>query len=117
MAPEWFSVPRETADAVQETVRNGGRVFAVGTTACRALEHCAAVGWEGPLEGWADLYITPGYEFRVVGALITNFHLPRTSLLALVMAFAGCALTRNAYEAAIEQRFRFYSYGDAMLIL
>ena len=63
------------------------------------------------------LYITPGYEFRVVNVLVTNFHLPRTSLLALVMAFAGCALTREAYDAAVEQRFRFYSYGDAMLIV
>jgi S-adenosylmethionine:tRNA ribosyltransferase-isomerase len=117
MGPEWFAVPRETAAAVQETVQRGGRVFAVGTTVCRVLEHCAGTGWCDPLEGWTNLYITPGYEFRVVGVLVTNFHLPRTSLLALVMAFAGCALARKAYDAAIEQRFRFYSYGDAMLIL
>lgn len=90
------------------------RVVAVGTTTVRVLEHLAR---GGPLRGETDLFITPGYEPRVVGALLTNFHLPRTSLLALVMAFAGVGPTRAAYEHAVRERYRFFSFGDAMLVV
>jgi len=89
------------------------QVLAVGTTSTRVVETLAR---GGPLEGRTDLYITPGFAFRRVDALLTNFHLPRTTLLALVMAFAGVEETRRLYEIAIEERYRFYSFGDAMLI-
>ena len=95
-------------------IRAAGRVLAVGTTTVRVLETLAA---GGPLEGRTDLFITPGFEFRRVDALVTNFHLPGSTLLALVMAFAGVEETRRLYELAIEERYRFYSFGDAMLIL
>lgn len=90
------------------------RVLAVGTTTTRVLE---TVAWGAPLQGRSELFITPGHEFRRVDALLTNFHLPRTTLLALVMAFAGVDLTRRAYEVAVEERYRFFSFGDAMLVV
>jgi S-adenosylmethionine:tRNA ribosyltransferase-isomerase len=90
------------------------RVLAVGTTTVRVLE---TVVRTGELRGRTGLFITPGFEFRRVDALLTNFHLPRSTLLALVMAFAGAELTRDLYEAAIAERYRFYSFGDAMLVL
>ena len=96
-----------------ERIRLAGRVIAVGTTSTRVLE-TLALG--GPLSGRTDLFITPGFEFRRVDALVTNFHLPRSTLLALVMAFAGVEATRRLYETATEERYRFYSFGDAMLI-
>jgi len=93
-------------------------VVAVGTTVVRALETAAAPdGSVMPGEGRTDLLVTPGFPFKVVGALVTNFHLPKSSLLFLVSAFAGLGLIRKAYESAIEKGYRFYSYGDAMLIL
>ncbi len=98
----------------------GGRVVAVGTTSVRVIETAAAAGDAGrlaPWEGATRLFITPGYEFRAVDALITNFHLPRSSLLMLVSAFAGIELIRDAYRAAVAERYRFYSFGDSMLIL
>ncbi len=97
-----------------ERIREAGRVLAVGTTTVRVLETIAR---GGPLAGRTDLYVTPGFEFRRVDALVTNFHLPRSTLLALVMAFAGIEETRRLYRLAIEERYRFYSFGDAMLIL
>jgi S-adenosylmethionine:tRNA ribosyltransferase-isomerase len=100
--------------AALERIRAAPRVVAVGTTTVRVLETLAR---GGPLAGRTELFITPGFEFRRVDALVTNFHLPRSSLLALVMAFAGVEETRRAYRAAIEERYRFYSFGDAMLIL
>jgi S-adenosylmethionine:tRNA ribosyltransferase-isomerase len=100
--------------AVWERIRAADRVLAVGTTTVRVLETLAA---RGSLEGRTDLFITPGFEFRRVDALVTNFHLPASTLLALVMAFAGIEETRRLYELAIEERYRFYSFGDAMLIL
>jgi S-adenosylmethionine:tRNA ribosyltransferase-isomerase len=100
--------------AVWERIRAADRVLAVGTTTVRVLETLAA---GGSLEGRTDLFITPGFEFRRVDALVTNFHLPASTLLALVMAFAGIEETRRLYELAIEERYRFYSFGDAMLIL
>jgi S-adenosylmethionine:tRNA ribosyltransferase-isomerase len=95
----------------------GGRVVGIGTTSVRVLETVAASGPLRPWRGETDLFIHPPYEFRAVDALVTNFHLPRTSLLLLVNAFAGIDLTRRAYMTAIEKGYRFYSYGDAMLIL
>jgi S-adenosylmethionine:tRNA ribosyltransferase-isomerase len=100
--------------AAWERIRAAPRVVAVGTTTVRVLETLAR---GGPLAGRTELFITPGFEFGRVDALVTNFHLPRSSLLALVMAFAGVEETRRAYRAAIEERYRFYSFGDAMLIL
>jgi S-adenosylmethionine:tRNA ribosyltransferase-isomerase len=100
--------------AAWERIASAERVLAVGTTTTRVLETLAR---GAPLEGRTDLYITPGFVFRRVDALLTNFHLPRTSLLALVMAFAGVEETRELYATAIRERYRFYSFGDAMLVL
>jgi S-adenosylmethionine:tRNA ribosyltransferase-isomerase len=97
-----------------ERIRRAPRVLAVGTTTVRVLETLAH---SGPLAGRTDLFVTPGFEFRRVDALLTNFHLPRTTLLALVMAFAGVEETRELYRVAIGERYRFYSFGDAMLVL
>ena len=97
-----------------ERIRAAERVLAVGTTTVRVLETVAS---NSPLQGRTSLFVTPGFEFRRVDALLTNFHLPRSTLLALVMAFAGVEETRRLYELAIEERYRFYSFGDAMLIL
>jgi S-adenosylmethionine:tRNA ribosyltransferase-isomerase len=101
--------------ATWQRITNAPRVLAVGTTTVRVLETLAAAG--EPLTGRTELFITPGFEFRRTDALVTNFHLPRSTLLALVMAFAGIDETRRLYELAIEERYRFYSFGDAMLIL
>lgn len=108
----------ETATAIARTRERGGRIVAVGTTSVRVLETCACVdGRVEPSEGMTGLFITPGYRFRVVDAVVTNFHLPRSSLLALVMAFAGVERILEAYRCAVEEGYRFFSYGDAMLIL
>jgi len=118
LPPERMSIPPSTADAVNRARAEGRRVIAVGTTTTRALESVAgADGQLHPLDGEAGLYITPGYRFRVVDALLTNFHLPRSSLLVLVAAFAGRELVLKAYAHAIHAGYRFYSYGDATLIL
>lgn len=117
MHAEWFQVPAGTRTAVRETKAGGGRVIAVGTTSCRTLESVAACEDEGDLSGWTSLFITPGYPWKTVDALITNFHLPRSTLLLLVSAFAGRDLMFDAYREAIRQRYRFYSFGDAMLII
>ncbi|MEW6312809.1 MAG: tRNA preQ1(34) S-adenosylmethionine ribosyltransferase-isomerase QueA [Pseudomonadota bacterium] len=116
MHSEWYEVPQATVDAIAMAKRNGGRVLAVGTTSLRALEAAAA---EGELQagfGETNIFIVPGYRFRVVEYLLTNFHLPRSTLLMLVSAFAGIEPVRRAYRHAVEQRYRFFSYGDAMLI-
>lgn len=117
MAPERYTIPEGTATAVKRAKAEGRRVVGVGTTTTRALEDAALPG-EGIRagEGMASLFITPGHRFHVVDALVTNFHLPRSTLLILVSAFAGPALIRRAYAEAIDERYRFYSYGDAMLI-
>ena len=117
MHAEWFHVPTGTRAAIQETKARGGRVIAVGTTSCRTLESVAGCEDEGDLSGWTSLFITPGYRWKTVDALITNFHLPRSTLLLLVSAFAGRELMLNAYQEAIRQGYRFYSFGDAMLIV
>lgn len=118
MEPEWYRIPAETAERLAEARRRGGRVVAVGTTTVRALESAAGT-WKGEpsgMEGWADAYIVPGHIFRWVDAMVTNFHLPRSTLLLLVSAFAGRDLVMAAYRHAVETDYRFYSYGDAMLI-
>ena len=116
MHAEWYSLPQATVDAVEAAESVGANVIAVGTTSLRALEAAAADG--GLLAGSAEtnLFIVPGYRFRVVDRLITNFHLPRSTLLMLVSAFAGTENIRRAYAHAIERKYRFFSYGDAMLI-
>ncbi|MXW65415.1 MAG: tRNA preQ1(34) S-adenosylmethionine ribosyltransferase-isomerase QueA [Gemmatimonadales bacterium] len=116
VAREAYSFSPSAAEALNATRAAGGRVFAVGTTSCRVLETVAAGGPFEPGRGWTDLFIRPPYTFRAVDALVTNFHLPRSSLLMLVAAFAGRELTLAAYAHAIRERYRFYSYGDAMLI-
>ncbi len=115
---ERYLIPAATAAAVAATKTAGGRVIAVGTTAARTLEYAADDnGSLQPGKGEADIFIYPGYRFKVVDALLTNFHLPESTLLMLVSAFAGQDFVMRAYRRAVEQRFRFYSYGDAMLIL
>jgi S-adenosylmethionine:tRNA ribosyltransferase-isomerase len=116
--PEAFELPAATAAAVARTRARGGRVVAVGTTTVRTLESCAqADGTLRPGEGETGLVIVPGFRFGVTDALVTNFHLPRSSLLLLVAAFAGRERVLAAYAEAVRERYRFYSYGDAMLIL
>ncbi len=118
MDPERFEIPERVAVAVREIRRRGGRVWAVGTTVVRALESAAGPGGEvRPGAGETSLFILPGYRFKVVDRLITNFHLPRSTLLMLVSAFAGLDTIRAAYRHAIERRYRFYSYGDAMAVV
>jgi len=115
--PEEYRLGSGTAAAAAAARDRGGRVVAVGTTSVRTLETCAAPdGRVSPSEGTTRLFITPGYRFRAVDVLLTNFHLPRSSLLALVMAFGGVELIREAYRKAVAERYRFFSYGDAMLV-
>lgn len=117
---EWCQLPAGTAAAVSATKAGGGRVVAVGTTSVRTLESAARAAAGGPLqpyEGRTDLYIMPGFQFKAVDAMITNFHLPRSTLLMLVSAFAGRELILDVYREAIALNYRFYSFGDAMLIL
>jgi S-adenosylmethionine:tRNA ribosyltransferase-isomerase len=116
MHSEWYSIPAATVEAIAKARAANGRVTAVGTTALRALESAAA---EGPLRARTAetrLFIVPGYPFQVVDRLVTNFHLPKSTLLMLVSAFAGADNIRHAYAHAIAQRYRFFSYGDAMLL-
>jgi len=113
---EWYRIDEASAGAINQAHREGGRVIAVGTTCVRVLESAATNGGVGAGEGWTGLFILPGYRFRVVDAMLTNFHLPRSTLLMLVSAFAGRDRVLAAYAAAIERRYRFYSFGDCMLI-
>ena len=117
MHREWFSLSSATVARVEAARAAGGRCVAVGTTSVRVLETCAASGPLHPQSGWTNLCIYPPYTFRVTDALVTNFHLPGSTLLALVFAFAGRDQTMHAYETAIREQYRFYSYGDAMLIV
>ncbi len=116
MHSERFSIPAATVEAIERTRTRGGRVIAVGTTSLRALEAAAQGGELAAGDAQTDIFITPGYRFRVVDRLITNFHLPKSTLLMLVSAFAGTQAMRAAYRHAVAQRYRFFSYGDAMLI-
>ncbi len=119
MEPEWSSIPEETARKIRAAKAQGNRVIAVGTTSTRALESsaCDPPQWVAPGEHWADCFIYPGYRFRVIDALFTNFHLPGSTLLLLVAALAGRAWLLESYREAVAHGYRFYSYGDAMLIL
>jgi S-adenosylmethionine:tRNA ribosyltransferase-isomerase len=110
---EWFSIPESTLMTIEETKRSGGRIIAVGTTSLRALESQAI---SGQSSGETNLFITPGFQFKTVDCLLTNFHLPKSTLLMLVSAFAGVDNIRAAYQHAIQQQYRFFSYGDAMFL-
>lgn len=116
---EWCELPQETADAINQTRASGGRIIAVGTTSVRTLESAASVGRDAipPYSGPTSLFILPGFKFKLVDALITNFHLPKSTLIMLVSAFAGREKILEAYNVAIQEGYRFYSLGDAMLIL
>ncbi len=116
MHREWYDVPAATVQAIDRTRAAGGRIVAAGTTALRALESAARDGSLRARQGETDLFITPGFEFRVVDRLVTNFHLPKSTLMMLVSAFAGHAHVMALYRHAIESRYRFFSYGDAMLL-
>jgi len=122
MHKEYFEIPKESADKINSAKRQNRRVIAVGTTSCRALESAALMPAKEKnrlrcTKGWTDLFIYPGYEFKVIDGLLTNFHFPRTTLLMLVAAFYGKDNIIKAYREAVKRRYRFYSYGDAMLIL
>ncbi len=118
MHAEHYELSKETADLINETKRRGGRVFAVGTTSCRTLESVGVAedGLVHPADGWTSIFIYPGYRFQVLDGLITNFHLPESTLIMLVSAFAGYEHTMNAYKHAVDNRYRFFSFGDAMII-
>lgn len=117
MEPEWAEIPEAAARSIAAAKAEGRRVIAIGTTTTRALEARATGGGVAAGRGWADCFIVPGYEFRVVDGLMTNFHLPKSTLLMLVAAFAGREQIRDLYREAIERGYRFYSYGDATLLL
>ena len=117
MHAEWYTVPADTADAVNAAHEGGRRVWAVGTTVARVLETAGRDGTLRPAEGWTKLFIYPPYDFHMVDGLITNFHLPRSTLLMLVAAFAGIDNVLAAYRCAVAERYRMYSYGDAMMVV
>lgn len=118
MHSEHYEVPERTAELIKETKKNGGRVIAVGTTSCRTLESVASLyGEVKACDGFTDIFIYPGYEFKVLDGLITNFHLPESTLIMLVSAFMGYENTMNAYKIAVEEKYRFFSFGDSMAIL
>ena len=117
MHSEYCTIPQETADLINETRKGGGRCICVGTTSCRTLESWAAE--DGHMEaksGWTNIYIYPGYRFKVMDGLVTNFHLPESTLIMLVSAFAGREHVLAAYEEAVREKYRFFSFGDAMFI-
>lgn len=119
MHSEHYELSKQTADLINETKRGGGRVFAVGTTSCRTLES-VGVGEDGlvhPADGWTDIFIYPGYQFKILDGLITNFHLPESTLIMLVSAFAGYETTMDTYRYAVNEQYRFFSFGDSMMIL
>lgn len=117
MHSEHYEIPEETAKLINETKQKGGRVIAVGTTSCRTLESVATFYGEiKPCDGFTDIFIYPGYEFKVLDGLITNFHLPESTLIMLVSAFAGYDYTMEAYKTAVNEKYRFFSFGDAMFI-
>ncbi|WP_279254427.1 tRNA preQ1(34) S-adenosylmethionine ribosyltransferase-isomerase QueA [Ruminococcus sp. Marseille-P6503] len=118
MHSEHYELPERTANLINETKASGGRVIAVGTTSCRTLESVAAFYNEiRPCEGYTDIFIYPGFDFKVLDGLITNFHLPESTLIMLVSAFLGYENTMNAYKIAVEDKYRFFSFGDCMLII
>ena len=117
MHSEFCMISQETADIINETTRNGGRVICVGTTSCRTIESFAAEdGTMTQRSGWTNIFIYPGYRFKVLDALVTNFHLPQSTLIMLVSALAGREHVLNAYQEAVKEKYRFFSFGDAMFI-
>lgn len=117
MHSEHYEVPEETAKLIEETKKNGKRVIAVGTTSCRTLESVSKeYGKVVPCEGWTDIFIYPGFEFKVLDGLITNFHLPESTLIMLVSAFAGYDEVMGIYKEAVKEKYRFFSFGDSMFI-
>jgi len=116
MHSEYYIVPQETADIVNETKKNGGRIICVGTTSCRTVESATENGVLQAKSGETDIFIYPGYKFKITDALITNFHLPKSTLVMLVSALAGKENILNAYKHAVENKYRFFSFGDAMFI-
>lgn len=118
MHSEYFVLPQKTADLINETKKNGGKIISVGTTSCRVLESVYQKFQKiAPYEGQTDIFIKPGYKFGVIDGLITNFHLPESTLIMLVSAFAGYENTMNFYKVAVENKYRFFSFGDAMIII
>ena len=119
MHVEHYSIPQETADKIRECKAHGGRVIAVGTTSCRTLESAAQLSADGTISACTHdtgIFIYPGYEFKCIDGLITNFHLPESTLVMLVSAFASREKILNAYNIAVQERYRFFSFGDAMYI-
>ena len=117
MHSEWYSFSKEASDQIRAAKKRGGRVIAVGTTSCRTIESVASKDPQMlPSSGWTDIFIYPGYTFKYIDALITNFHLPESTLIMLVSAFAGQEHVLSAYKEAIEQKYRFFSFGDAMFL-
>lgn len=117
MHSEFFVIDEKTAESINETKKNGGRIISVGTTANRVLETVADEnGYVSPQSGWTDIFIYPGYKFKCTTSLITNFHLPESTLIMLVSAFAGKDFTMQAYKTAVEEKYRFFSFGDSMFI-
>ena len=117
MHSEHYEMPRETAELIRKTKQQGGRVICVGTTSCRTVETISSKGEIKADEGWTSIFIYPGYQFGCMDGLVTNFHLPESTLLMLISAFAGYENVMNAYKIAVEQKYRFFSFGDAMLII
>jgi S-adenosylmethionine:tRNA ribosyltransferase-isomerase len=117
MHREYFSVSEEAAEAVNQAKEQGGRVIAIGTTSIRTLETAARNGRLAAGSGWTDIFIYPGYQFQLVDGIITNFHLPKSTLIMLISAFAGRERVLTAYKEAVEREYRFFSFGDAMLLL
>jgi len=118
MHSEWYKIDQDACDKINKARKNGGRIIAVGTTSCRVLESVAKKGEDiYPEEGETEIFIYPGYEFKILDGLITNFHLPESTLIMLVAAFAGYDNIMNAYKVAVEEEYRFFSFGDAMLII
>nr|WP_295969664.1 tRNA preQ1(34) S-adenosylmethionine ribosyltransferase-isomerase QueA [uncultured Bacillus sp.] len=119
MHSEFFQMTRETADLLNEVRKSGGRIISVGTTSTRTLETIASAsdGQFQEMSGWTDIFIYPGYEFKAINGMITNFHLPKSTLIMLVSALAGREEVLNAYETAVREQYRFFSFGDAMLII
>lgn len=118
MHSEFYILPEKTAEAIRRTKANNGRVIAVGTTSCRVLESCKdEISTAKDLSGWTDIFIYPGVKLNIIDGLITNFHLPESTLIMLVSAFLGREATLNAYKTAVDEEYRFFSFGDAMIIL
>jgi S-adenosylmethionine:tRNA ribosyltransferase-isomerase len=117
MHSEYYDLPSDTAEEINRTRASGGRIVAIGTTACRVLETVASLdGSVSPASGWTDIFLVPGYRFKTVDLLLTNFHLPGSTLMMLVSAFSGRERILDAYRVAIAEKYRFFSFGDAMLL-